>query len=161
VLDGLTVLVVDDEPDARELARRVLSEAGAAVLMAPGTNEALRLLRERRPDVLIGDIGMPDLDGYSLIRAVRALPESQGGLTPALALTAFAGEDDARRSLAAGYHVHMAKPAEAADLVAAVARLAGRVKSGDVAWGAATIGSTVAVASESSRTRRERLGLGE
>jgi len=125
-LSGLRVLVVDDEPDARELIRRVLSEAGATVLMAAGGREAIAILTQKRPDVVLSDIGMPDLDGYQFIRAIRQMPPTEGGATPAAALTAFARPEDRRRALIAGYQSHITKPIESAELVTVVAALAGR-----------------------------------
>ncbi|HEV7300331.1 MAG TPA: ATP-binding protein [Tepidisphaeraceae bacterium] len=124
-LAGVTVLVVDDEPDARELVRRFLGACGAAVVTAGSADEAMALLRERRPRVLVSDIGMPGADGYELMRQVRSLPATQGGRTPAIALTAFARTEDRTRAMRAGYNVHLSKPTESTELVAAVASLAG------------------------------------
>jgi CheY-like chemotaxis protein len=98
-----------------------------AVASAP---EALRVLRERRPDVLVCDIGMPGVDGYELLSQVRALPPEAGGLVPALALTAYARPDDRRRALSAGYQVHLAKPVDPDELISVVARMAGRQRPG-------------------------------
>jgi PAS domain S-box-containing protein len=125
-LAGLTVLVVDDEPDARELLRRVLERRRATVLLAPNAAEALEAVRRLRPDVMVSDIGMPGMDGYELIRLVRSLPTQQGGKTPALALTAFARSEDRRRAMLAGFQIHLSKPVEPPELVATVASLAGR-----------------------------------
>jgi CheY-like chemotaxis protein len=124
-LAGVSVLVVDDEPDARELLRRVLGACGATVTLAGSVKEALALVKELRPTVIVSDIGMPDEDGYLLIQRVRALGPAEGGLTPALALTAFARAEDRRRVLLAGFQMHLAKPAEASELTASVANLAG------------------------------------
>jgi CheY-like chemotaxis protein len=120
------VLVVGDEPDARELVRRVLSQCGAQVLTAGSAGEALVILREARPDVLLSDIGMPHEDGYALIRQVRAMPATEGGSVPAGALTAFARSEDRQRALRAGFQIHIPKPVEPAELVTIVASLAGR-----------------------------------
>jgi CheY-like chemotaxis protein len=123
-LAGLRVLVVDDEPDARDLVARILSRCGAEVTLAGSAREAAERLPAERPDVLLSDIGMPDQDGYALIRQVRALPPERGGQTPAVALTAFARGEDRERALAEGFQLHVAKPVEPADLAAAVAAVA-------------------------------------
>nr|MDQ3349971.1 PAS domain S-box protein [Acidobacteriota bacterium] len=123
-LDGIKVLAVDDEPDARGLVRRVLEGCGASVLLASSAAEALDLIRRERPDVILSDIGMPVEDGYDLIRKVRALPPEEGGRTPAAALTAFARAEDRMRALRAGFQTHVAKPVEPAELTAVVASLA-------------------------------------
>jgi CheY-like chemotaxis protein len=125
-LAGLRVLVVDVDTDARELVTEVLSEYGATVTAAGSAGRALRLLTEERPDVLLSDIEMPGEDGYSLIRKVRALSEAEGGRTPAIALTAYARTEDRTRALLAGYHMHIAKPVEPAELVATIESLARR-----------------------------------
>jgi len=122
-LVGTHVLIVDDEPDARDLIGRILRQCGAQVSTAASAREAAEMLPASRPDVLLSDIGMPDEDGYSLIRRVRAMPEDQGGQTPAIALTAFARHDDRLRALAEGFQMHVAKPVEAAELADAVASL--------------------------------------
>jgi PAS domain S-box-containing protein len=124
-LEGVKVLVVDDEEDARRLLNEVLARRGAEVLTAASAAEALELLQAWRPHVLLSDIGMPDGDGYELIQSVRRLPEEQGGRTPAAALTAYAGPADRARALASGFQLHVAKPVEPAELAAVVARLAG------------------------------------
>ena len=120
-LDGLAVLVVDDEVDAREIVQAILGDLGADVAVAASAAEALEALSARSPDVLVSDIGMPIMDGYSLIRAIRA----QGALTPAIALTAYAQPEDARKALAAGFQVHLTKPVQATELAAVVANLGG------------------------------------
>jgi CheY-like chemotaxis protein len=125
-LRGVRVLVVDDEPDARELLRRVLEHREASVVVAGDGLEAINLLRQQRPDVIVSDIGMPDLDGYEMIRLVRSLSPDDGGTTPAIALTAFARSEDRRRAMLAGFQVHIAKPVEPPELVATVASLSGR-----------------------------------
>jgi signal transduction histidine kinase len=123
-LTGLQVLVVDDEPDARELLKRVLSDCGAEVLVASSAAEALELIRGRPLHVLVSDIGMPEVDGYELLRRVRA--QEGSGRLPAIALTAFARSEDRTRALRAGFLVHVSKPVEPAELVATVASVAGR-----------------------------------
>jgi PAS domain S-box-containing protein len=124
-LDGLRVLVVDDEPDTRGLLREALANVGAQVEEASSSAEAQQKLRSFGPDVLVSDIGMPEEDGYTLLRKIRALPAAQGGRTQALALTAYATEADQLRAFAAGFQTHMAKPVRPSDLVTAVANLAG------------------------------------
>ena len=123
-LAGITVLAVDDEPDARTLLKRVLEDCGAAVFTAASAREGLALVRIHRPDMIISDIGMPDEDGYDFIRQVRAFTPDDGGRTPAAALTAFARAEDRTRVLRAGYQAHVAKPVEPAELAAVVASLA-------------------------------------
>jgi PAS domain S-box-containing protein len=126
LLEGLRVLIVDDEPDARELVSMMLERCGAEVRAAASASEALGYIESWEPSVLVADIGMQGEDGYDLIRKLRSLPEEKGGLTPAVALTAYARVEDRTRALSAGYQMHMAKPVERAQLAAAVASLAGR-----------------------------------
>lgn len=126
-LDGLRVLVVDDDPDAVMLAKAILAGAGATVRTCVSAADALRVLQDWRPVVLVSDIEMPDEDGYSLIRKVRALGPDDGGRTPAIALTAYGRAQDRMRSFAAGYNMHVPKPVDPAELVTIVASLAGRV----------------------------------
>jgi signal transduction histidine kinase len=126
-LNGVKVLYVDDDADARLTGERILFERDALVTLAASAREALDLLRRERPDVLISDIGMPDLDGYELIRRVRELSCEEGGETPAAAVTAFARSEDRRRALLAGYQSHLAKPVEPEELITVVASLAGRL----------------------------------
>jgi len=128
-LTGLRLLVVDDEPDARDLLKRILGDYEADVEVASSAREALASIAKQSPDVLISDIGMPEVDGYELVRTVRRLPADRGGLTPALALTAFARSEDRQRALLAGYQAHLAKPVQASELVTLVASLAGRLWS--------------------------------
>ncbi len=125
-LTGLKILVVDDEADARELIRRVLEECRAEVLVAATAEAALDCIRHDRPDVLVSDVGMPDVDGYELLKRVRALGPSGGGRLPAIALTAFARSEDRTRALRAGFLVHVSKPVEPSELVATVASVSGR-----------------------------------
>jgi signal transduction histidine kinase/ActR/RegA family two-component response regulator len=124
-LDGLRVLVVDDEADARRLIAKVLEDVGATVTVASGAREALESLRTNTPQVLISDIGMPEMDGFDLIRAVRSQGNTPRDL-PAVALTAFAQKEDQRRALLAGFQVHVPKPVDPYDLLTVVASLAGR-----------------------------------
>jgi signal transduction histidine kinase/CheY-like chemotaxis protein len=125
-LDGLRVLLVDDEPEARQIISTVIQRTGAEVRACESAAEALQTLVEWRPDVLMSDIAMPIEDGYSLIEKVRSLPRDKGGATPAAALTAYARDEDKERALDAGYQIHIAKPVSSGKLVAVVARLAGR-----------------------------------
>jgi CheY-like chemotaxis protein len=126
VLDGVRVLVVDDEGDARELVAHLLGDVGAHVQTVGTGAEALAAMRDARPDLLISDIGMPGMDGFELIRRVRELPLADGGGVPAIALTAFARSEERTRSLQAGYQLHVAKPVEQAELIAAIASLVRR-----------------------------------
>jgi signal transduction histidine kinase/CheY-like chemotaxis protein len=119
-LDGLRLLVVDDEPDARAVVARMLAERGADAHVASCAEDALALLSGASFDVLVSDVAMPDVDGYELLRRVR----ERGLDVPALAVTAFAHADDRQRALQAGYRAHVAKPVRSAELAAAVARLA-------------------------------------
>jgi CheY-like chemotaxis protein len=130
-LTGLRVLICEDDADSRELLKEVLSGEGATVLAAAAAGEALERLRTFRPDVFVSDIGLPLVDGYALMRQVRDLPADEGGRTPAIALTAYAGIDDARKAFAAGYQLHVAKPVDPTDLAGRVALLAGRLPEAD------------------------------
>jgi signal transduction histidine kinase/CheY-like chemotaxis protein len=125
-LQGLKVLVVDDEPDTRELIREVLKECGSEVITSRSAAEALEALDQYKPDILISDLGMPDEDGYSLISKIRALPAERGGQIPAAALTAYARAEDRMRVLRSGFQFHLPKPVDSAELVTVVASLAGR-----------------------------------
>ena len=125
-LDGLKVLIVDDEPDTLELLKVGLGQCGAEVVLARSVNDALEAIAAVVPDVLISDIGMPVEDGYDLIRRVRALPAGSGGKVPAIALTAYARTEDRLQALKAGYQMHVPKPVELAELAAVVASLVRR-----------------------------------
>ena len=126
-LAGLRVLVVDDEPGARELLNRMLQGLGADVALAESGNAALSLLFEQRPHVLLADLGMPGMDGYALIEQIRALEPDFGGQTPAVAVTGYSSPHDRLRALQAGYQNHIAKPVEAQELAIVIASLAGRL----------------------------------
>jgi signal transduction histidine kinase len=126
MLMGVRLLVVDDDPGARELISGMLEGFGAQVSVAETGQAALSLLFAQRPDVLIADLGMPGMDGYALIEQVRALDPDFGGLTPAVAVTAYASPQDRLRALQAGYQNHVAKPVEAEELAIVIASLAGR-----------------------------------
>jgi signal transduction histidine kinase/CheY-like chemotaxis protein len=125
-LDGVRVLVADDDPDALTLAEAILVRAGAHVRTCPSASEALAVLEEWRPDVLVSDIEMPGEDGYSLIRKIRELPVGEGSETPAVALTAYGRPQDRLRSLAGGFNMHVPKPVDPGELTAIVASLAGQ-----------------------------------
>lgn len=125
-LQGIRVLVVDDEQDTRELIEQVLKECGSEVITSRSAQEALTAIEEHRPDILISDLGMPDEDGYSLISKIRALPPERGGQIPAAALTAYARAEDRMRVLRSGFQFHLPKPVDSAELVTVVASLAGR-----------------------------------
>jgi CheY-like chemotaxis protein len=119
------VLVVDDEPDARELIKHVLASCAAEVLTAGSADEGLRLLEAHQPHVLVSDIGMPDVDGYEFLRQVRSSERRRGGRIPAVALTAFARSEDRTRALRAGFLVHIVKPVDPSELVATIASVLG------------------------------------
>jgi CheY-like chemotaxis protein len=123
-LEGVKVLVVEDDRDTLDLVRRVLEEHRAEVLTAGTATKALEILATARPDVLVSDLGLPETDGYELIRRIRGMGADSGGRIPAVALTAFARSEDRTRALRAGYQTHLAKPIEPAELVAAVASFA-------------------------------------
>ena len=124
-LSNLVVLVVDDDPDSRDLLHRLLSDCGATVTAAASAAEALAATNKQRPDLLISDIGMPEVDGYQLLRSLRA---STNVRFPAIALTAFARSEDRTRALLAGFVAHVSKPVEPAELIATVAAVSGRVR---------------------------------
>jgi signal transduction histidine kinase/ActR/RegA family two-component response regulator len=125
-LKGLRVLVVDDETDARDILTHVLQGYGMETEAAASAFEALAKVESYRPDVIVSDVGMPEADGYWLMTQVRALPQEQGGETPAIALTAYGSAEDRVRALSCGYHLHLSKPAEAPALAKAIAMATGR-----------------------------------
>jgi PAS domain S-box-containing protein len=125
-LRGVRVLVVDDEADTRELVRRLLADCNAEVVTVESAQDALEEVWRFRPDVLLSDIGMPQQDGYQLMRTLRGRSVEQGGRTPAIALTAFARPEDRMRALRAGYQLHVSKPVNANELITVVASLACR-----------------------------------
>ena len=129
-LDGLRILIVDDDTDIRDLLTYTLEVCGAEVMAAASADEAISALTESSTpmDILISDIGMPDEDGYALLRRVRALEPENGGGIPAIALTAYARTQDRRAALLAGFQSHVAKPVEHAELIAVIANLAGRIR---------------------------------
>src|SRR5437763_1740232 len=122
-LEGVRILLVEDDPESRDALTAVLRLHGATVSAVGSSNEALKALGDQCPDVLISDIAMPGGDGYELMRAVRALPAEAGGQVPAIALSAYVRVDDSRQSIAAGFSVHLPKPIDPGVLVHTVAQL--------------------------------------
>ncbi len=125
-LEGLKVLVVDDEADARSLFQRLLEHQRIEVQTVESAGEAMPLIGQFRPDVIVSDIGMPVVDGYQFIRNVRSLDKEHGGRTPAIAATAFARSEDRTRALLAGFQAHVTKPVNSSELLAVIAALSGR-----------------------------------
>jgi CheY-like chemotaxis protein len=123
-LDGVHILVVDDDRDCRELMATIFELQGAIVTGVPSAAAALQVLQHERPDVLVSDLSMPGQDGYWLIDKVRALPTAQGGATPAAALTGSVTDEDRAAVLRAGYQFHIPKPARLSQLVGIIALLA-------------------------------------
>jgi CheY-like chemotaxis protein len=130
-LAGLLVLVVDDEDDTRQLLVQSLTFYGATVTTANSAEQAFAELQEKNPDVLVSDIGMPDEDGYSLIRRIRALSDEKHKNIPAIALTAFTRAQDRMKALTSGYQNHVAKPVEPDELATVIASLTGRLQIND------------------------------
>jgi CheY-like chemotaxis protein len=122
-LHGMQILVVDDEADMREFLVFLLEEYGAQVTAVASASEALEVLDRVEPDLLLSDIGMPDVDGYMLMRQIRAMPSEQAGKIPAIALTAYARDTDQKQVLEAGFQKHIPKPVEPNELVGAIAKL--------------------------------------
>jgi CheY-like chemotaxis protein len=125
-LDRVKALVVDDHEDSRRFVQSALADSGAEVLVADSVDAALDILARTYVDILVSDIGMPGADGYDLIARVRDLEREHGGRIPAVALTAYAGEEDRDRALAAGFSAHVTKPVSPAGLVRIVAQAIGR-----------------------------------
>ena len=119
------MLVVDDEIDARNLVKTILEMAGSTVSTAATGSEAIECILAKRPDVLVCDIGMPEEDGYSLIRRLRVLEERQQSALPAVALSAYARSEDRTKAILSGFQNHLAKPVEPVELLAVVSSLAG------------------------------------
>jgi signal transduction histidine kinase/DNA-binding response OmpR family regulator len=130
-LKGIRVLLVDDEKDVRDLVSEILRRAEADVVAAASVREAFELMARSTPDILVSDLAMPEEDGYSLIRRLREFPAERGGRTPAIALTAYAREEDRLRTLSAGYQMHLSKPVEPPQLVSAIAYLTNRRRERD------------------------------
>ena len=122
-LDGIAVLIADDEPDGRALVARILEGRGARPTCVKTAAEALERLQHERFDVLLSDIGMPEMDGYELLKRARMLDGSRPRPLPAIAVTAYARSEDRQRSLLAGFQMHLSKPIEARELIAAIASL--------------------------------------
>ncbi|MEH2334826.1 hybrid sensor histidine kinase/response regulator [Nostoc sp.] len=122
-LNGVKVLLVDDERDTRELIAFILEQSGAVITQAASAVEALRVMPQFQPNLLLSDIGMPEVDGYMLIRQIRAMSPEMGGTIPAIALTAYASEVDYQQAIAAGFEQHITKPVEPAKLIRAIANL--------------------------------------
>ncbi|HZP42623.1 MAG TPA: response regulator [Candidatus Binatia bacterium] len=129
-LDDVRILLVEDEPDARDVLTTILDQAGASVTAVASAPAAFAAMEERVPDVLLSDIGLPGEDGYALIRRVRALPPAAGGSVPAIALTAYARLEDRARALAAGYDAHIPKPIEPRRFLATLGELLGGAPRG-------------------------------
>jgi signal transduction histidine kinase/DNA-binding response OmpR family regulator len=128
VLDGLCILIVDDEADTREMIAEVLTQCGAVVKSCGSADEALPVLAEGSTDLLISDIGMPGMDGYEFIKRVRGMNQQGGDRIPAVALTAYASAQDREQALAAGFHQHLTKPLDPEELIAVVANISGRTR---------------------------------
>jgi CheY-like chemotaxis protein len=122
-LEGIKILVVDDDIDSRDFIVFVLEQEGAIVTPATSAFAALDVLTKFTPDIMVSDIGMPEMDGYALMRQIQLLAAEQGGTIPAIALTAYAGEYDQKRALAAGFLLHISKPVEPDKLVAVVTQM--------------------------------------
>jgi PAS domain S-box-containing protein len=122
-LEGIKVLAVDDEPDSRFLLSTILEQCGAQVKTSESAAQALALFEEYEPDILVSDIGMPDVDGYELIKQIREKEKGTGKRLPAVALTAFARTEDRLKALSAGYNMHVPKPVEPAELLVVIANL--------------------------------------
>ncbi|MEH2024651.1 hybrid sensor histidine kinase/response regulator [Nostoc sp.] len=126
LLRGLRILIVDDDVDTREFLHFLLQQNGALITAAASVNEAFMIIAQAIPNLVISDLGMPEMDGYSLIRKLRAMPKEEGGEIPAIALTAYAGESDRDRVLAAGFQKHIAKPVQPTELLTSIADLLGQ-----------------------------------
>ena len=133
-LEGLLVLVVDDDPEMRERIGTMLEQAGACVTTMASARKALAALQRMRPHILIVDIGLPNEDGYALIRKARALFDERGEQIPALALAPYPGLDDAQEAISAGFQLHIPKPPALNQLIDAVASLTGRMETSGSTW---------------------------
>jgi CheY-like chemotaxis protein len=120
---GVKILVVDDDADSRDFVTFVLEQDGADVMGVASALEALQAVAEAKPDVLVSDIGMPNMDGYTLMRQLRTWTPEQGGQIPAIALTAFASKSDQQQAITVGFQMHLPKPLNAEALVQAIVRL--------------------------------------
>ncbi len=131
ILSGLFILAVDDEPDARQLLAQILTAYGATVTTTDSAESALEIIQQQQPDLLVSDIGMPNNDGYALIRRVREAEQGHPRRMPAIALTAYARPRDRMKALAAGFNHHVPKPVEPAELVTVITSLTGRLNLSD------------------------------
>jgi signal transduction histidine kinase/DNA-binding response OmpR family regulator len=129
ILDGVRILVVDDDPDTRDLVTTILTRCGSEVRSSESAADALLAFQEWHPDLLVSDIGMPQVDGYGLIRKLRKLKSKRAKQIPALALTAYATDEDRSLALSAGFQMHLAKPIEPESLVSSIAAALGRQSS--------------------------------
>jgi CheY-like chemotaxis protein len=130
LLGGLTVLYVEDEADTREMMTMALEGYGARVVAGASGQMALLLLQEQRPDVIVSDLALPDLDGWALLRAIRQLPSEHQSPTPAILLSAYDAAADRRRSLATGYAMHLTKPLSPRELAESIRLVTGRTPPG-------------------------------
>jgi CheY-like chemotaxis protein len=126
-LEGVRVLLVEDNPDTLDMLKFIFDESGAEVIATATVDEALDALERFKPDALVSDIAMPDRDGYDLIREIRSRGPERGGKIPAVAVTAYARAEDRVRVLAAGFQMHVAKPIDPDELIAVVASLTGHI----------------------------------
>ena len=126
LLSGLNVLLVDDDSDTLTLMATALTKREANVTAVSSANDAIKAITQKRPDVLVSDIAMPDEDGYGLIEKIRSLENGQSETIPAVAITAYAKEEDRRRALSSGFQIYLAKPVELTELISVVARAARR-----------------------------------
>jgi CheY-like chemotaxis protein len=124
-IEGVRVLIVEDEPDAREFLAELLAGRGARVDVASSVSEAYQSLTQGVPDVIVSDIGMPEIDGYQFARGLRELPLERGGRTPLVALTAYTSPQDRRRAFDAGFDHHLAKPVDTDELLRVLDQLVG------------------------------------
>ena len=124
MLSGLRILVVDDNADSREVIAAELTLFGANTIVSDSADDAIRKMEALRPDVIVADIGMPGEDGYSMMRKIRNSSSERTRLTPAIALTAYAGDGNRQRALDAGYQKHISKPVEPEELAVAIAGVA-------------------------------------
>lgn len=125
-LSGLKVLIVDDAPDILAITKLILTSYLAQVITAENAAEGLKQVRAHKPDVIVSDIGMPQMDGYQFIREVRNLPAANGGRTPAIALTAFTRQEDRAKAFAAGFQKHLSKPVDLHALIETIASVSAR-----------------------------------
>ncbi|HYK21465.1 MAG TPA: response regulator, partial [Pyrinomonadaceae bacterium] len=126
LLSGVNVLLVDDDSDTLALMATALTRRQANVTAVSSAGEAMQAITQKRPDVLVSDIAMPGEDGYGLIQKVRSLENGQSASIPAVAITAYAKEEDRKRALSSGFQIYLAKPVEVTELISVVARAARR-----------------------------------